>query len=121
MFKKTEVIKENRIFMYLYKKGSTVVCRDIVLYYKKNNKNINRFGITVSKKTGNAVMRNRAKRLIRESYRLSENLLSTGYDIVIVARKRILSEKANDVIKSFTKAATKAGIINNEEFSDIYN
>ena len=56
------------------------------MYVKKNGLEINRLGISVSKKVGNSVVRHRVKRLIKESYRLHENIFNSGLDIVIVAR-----------------------------------
>ena len=56
------------------------------MYVKKNGLQINRLGISVSKKVGNSVVRHRVKRLIKESYRLHENVFNSGLDIVIVGR-----------------------------------
>jgi len=79
-------IRENSDFKRLYYKGKSEVRKRIVVYYRKNKLSFNRLGITVSPKVGNAVKRNRIRRLIKENYRLMPASF-LGYDIVIVARK----------------------------------
>ena len=91
--KKTCALKQNKTFKYLYYRGGSEVSKTLVFYFKRNNKCTNRLGITVSKNVGKAVVRNRVKRLIRENYRLREDNIRTGYDIVIVAR--ILASEAD--------------------------
>jgi len=111
----TEIIDRNKDFLFLYKKGQTVVTKAVVVYFRKNNKPYNRLGITSSKKIGNAVKRNRARRVIRAAYRDCENLFPIGYDLIFVARavatevksytiKKIFKEK---VIPEINKAAIK--------------
>lgn len=56
------------------------------MYIKENGRGMNRIGISVSKKVGNSVVRHRVKRLVKESYRLHENVFNSGLDMVIVAR-----------------------------------
>ena len=56
------------------------------MYVLKNNKEVNRIGISVSKKVGNSVVRHRVTRLVRESYRLHENIFNSGLDIVVIGR-----------------------------------
>ena len=56
------------------------------MYLLENNQEMNRLGISVSKKVGNSVVRHRITRLIRESYRLHENIFNSGLDIVVIAR-----------------------------------
>ncbi len=80
-------LKENREFLRIYRKGRYAVSNSLTVYVKPNSSKINRIGITASNKYGNAVRRNRVRRLIYESWRLLENQLVTGYDFVIVARK----------------------------------
>ncbi len=86
--KNTLSIKLNRDFKRLYYKGGCAGCDLIVIYYKKTKAQCNRLGITVGTKIGCAVVRNRVKRLIRESYRLMEDELLKGLEIVIVARSK---------------------------------
>lgn len=70
----------------MYKNGKSYANRYLVMYVKENGLGINRIGISVSKKVGNSVVRHRVTRLIRESYRLHENIFNSGLDMVIVAR-----------------------------------
>ena len=82
----SESLKKNRDFLHVYKKGSSKANRYLVMYLCENHQTINRLGISVSKKVGNSVVRHRLTRLIRESYRLREEMFQTGWDIVIVVR-----------------------------------
>lgn len=99
----TEILKDKKVFLRLYKKGQFTTCKEAAAYYLPNRMNINRFGITAGKKLGNAVTRNRAKRIIRSAYRQCESLLPAGYDIVIVAREGIKDKKSTD-IEAFIKS-----------------
>ena len=69
----------------------------MVLYVRRNRFGFNRLGVTAGKKIGNAVCRNRAKRLIRQAYRETEALLPCGLDLVIVARSSILQIKSPEL------------------------
>lgn len=84
---KTQALSENHRFRALYRRGKSKAGRFIVVYTMKNRSGgVNRLGITVSKKLGNAVTRNRIRRRIKEAYRINETNFKNGYDIVIVAR-----------------------------------
>lgn len=105
--KKTKTLKLNRDFRRLYYRGKNIVCGYVIVYVLKNRFHINRFGITCSKNVGKAVVRNRIKRLIRESYRLSEKQLKCGYDIVIVARTRAVGKSFHAIKKDIRYAFGK--------------
>lgn len=90
----TQILNDNRDFLTMYKKGRFTASKYLVIYVKPNGKAYNRLGITAGKKIGNAVCRNRAKRLIRQAYRESEIDLPIGIDIVIVARKPVCEIKS---------------------------
>jgi ribonuclease P protein component len=92
----TQILNKNSEFLTLYRKGKYVVSKVAVVYYRKNGLPYNRLGITAGKKVGNAVHRNRAKRIIRQAYRENELSLPIGYDFVIVAR----AVTGNGVVKS---------------------
>lgn len=84
--KNTESLKKNEDFRLVYRRGRSVANRFLVLYKLPNRTGNNRLGISVSKKVGNSVVRSRITRLIRESYRGHEKNVSTGWDLVIIAR-----------------------------------
>lgn len=99
----TEILKDERIFSRLYKKGSRCGGKYLGAYYAPNRLSFNRFGITAGKKIGCAVERNRAKRIIRAAYRKNELILPIGYDIVLVARPDIGGVKSDDLDGFFFK------------------
>lgn len=84
--KHSESLKKNSDFQKVYRRGSSYANKYLVMYVIKNNTKQNRIGISVSKKVGNSIVRHRLTRLVRESYRLSEERIKTGLDIVVVAR-----------------------------------
>ena len=92
----TEILNDNKDFLRLYKKGRYIASKYSVIYVRPNGRPYNRLGITAGKKVGNAVCRNRAKRLIRLAYRNAEISLPVGIDIVIVARTRLCEVKSDE-------------------------
>lgn len=93
-------LTNNKDFVRLYKRGRYVNSKECVVYYAPNKLPFNRLGITTSKKIGNAVLRNRARRVIRAAYQQSEISFPVGYDIVVVARNDAGSVKS-DIINQF--------------------
>ncbi len=93
----TDVIKTNKEFSRAYKKGRYCVDDNVCVYYIKNSSPYNKLGITTPKKLGNAVIRNRAKRIIRAAYRECEQYIPLGYDLVVVARNKIVDKKSSDI------------------------
>lgn len=87
--KQAEKLKKNEEFKKVYARGKSVVTPYLVLYFMRNNTEYNRLGISVSKKVGNSVVRNRVKRLIREAFRLNSLPLRNGLDLVLIARVRM--------------------------------
>ncbi|RQD72643.1 MAG: ribonuclease P protein component [Tindallia sp. MSAO_Bac2] len=79
-------IKKNKEFRVIYQKGKSVANRNLVLYYRKNNLSFTRIGITVSKKVGKSVARNKIKRRLKEILREKGDQLPQGYDLVWIAR-----------------------------------
>ena len=81
-----ESLKKTADFRNVYQNGKSLANKYLVMYVMENNREKNRLGISVSKKVGNSVVRHRVTRLIRESYRLHENIFNSGLDIVVIAR-----------------------------------
>jgi len=86
----------------------------VAVYFRKNRLNVNRLGITASKKIGGAVQRNRARRIIKEAYRLTEPRLNKGFDIVIVARKKAVYGKMWDIKKSLIYAFERSTLLSKQ-------
>ena len=85
----SESLKKNRDFQNVYNNGRSFANRLFVMYVWENQTDRNHLGISVSKKVGNSVIRHHITRLVRESYRLQEDIFNSGLDIVVVARKGV--------------------------------
>ena len=103
-------LKLNHIFRRLYR-TSGYADGYMVLYARRNRTDTNRVGITVGKKLGKAHIRNRARRRLREVYRLNEEKFTPGWDIVIVARSKSVEAEFAKLTKSFLTLAKKAGLL----------
>jgi ribonuclease P protein component len=110
-------IKKNNEFQRIYKKGKFIAGKYIVLYCYRNRLDIKRIGITVSKKVGNSVKRNRLKRLIRESYRYYENSILNGYDLIFVARNYDTLPGYYDIKKEIKFLLKRLKLLNEENTS----
>lgn len=102
-------LKLNHIFRRLYA-SSGHANGYLVLYARPNRSATNRVGITVSKKLGHAVVRNRVRRRLREVYRLNEDRFAPGWDIVVVARSRCIDADFQKLTRAYLSLAEKAGI-----------
>ena len=111
----TVSLKKNRDFKSLYRSGKSSVNPYLVLYCRRNKRGENRLGISVGTKVGKAVTRNHVRRLVRESYRLSEDRLKTGYDFVVVARVRAASATFAQIDSALFELFGRLGIMRGEE------
>ena len=111
----TVSLKKNRDFKGLYRSGKSSVNPYLVLYCRKNRRGASRLGISVGTKVGNAVKRNRVRRLIREAYRLSEDKLRPGHDLVVVARVRACTAGYAEIEAALLSLCGKLGLLRGEE------
>ena len=107
-------LKLNHIFQRLYRTSGQADGL-LELYARRNRTGMNRVGITVSKKLGHDVVRNRVRRRIREVYRLHEDAFCPGWDIVVVARSRAVDAPFAKLTASFLNLAGRAGILKGED------
>ncbi len=103
-------LKLNHIFRRLYVTSGHANAY-LVLYARKNRTNTNRVGVTVGKKLGHAVVRNRVRRRLREVYRLNEDKFLPGWDIVVVARSRCIRADFQNLTDAYLSLAEKAGLL----------
>lgn len=104
-------IKENKDFRRIYTRGKSYVSPVLVTYVLKNRSGDVRIGITTSKKTGNAVKRNRARRIIREAFRMVVPQVKQGYDFIFVARGKTPFVKSTDICRAMTQELKNAGVM----------
>ena len=122
---KFHAICENHLYSKAYSKGKRALTPTVAVYVlpdlkaealRRQNpekKRINRIGLTVSKKLGGAVVRNRVKRILREGLRsvMREHEIKTGYLIVIAARERAVTKKSTRIARELTEALSKLGML----------
>jgi ribonuclease P protein component len=105
-----ESLKKNENFRNCYQKGKSYANRILVLYVCGNGTDGNRIGISVSKKVGNSVVRHRIVRLVRESYRLHEEMFSSGLDMAVVARSAARDADYHQVSDALMELCQKAKV-----------
>lgn len=108
---KSKTLKENKDFRRLYYRGNSLATACLVTYVMKNRFGETRVGITSGKKIGNAVKRNRSRRLIRAAFSLYEDKLNGSYDIVFVARTRTSQVKMQEVAAQMQKQLKALGVL----------
>lgn len=112
--KHTQSLKKNNDFRIVYRRGRSVANQFLVMYKLKNNTESNRLGISVSKKVGNSVVRSRVTRLIRETYRLHEEKVSSGWDLVVIARNTANGATFYEISKAMENVLKRQKIYKNE-------
>ena len=109
--KKYVCIKKDKEFRFLFRKGDSIVTDAFVCYARENKRRVNRIGIVTGKKVGNAVKRSRARRVIREAFRLIDPLLrektQKRYDFIFVARAKTPAMKSTGVYRQMEKLLLK--------------
>lgn len=111
--KRATTLKENYEFRRMYAKGKSGVSPCLVVYCRPNHRAHNRLGITVGAKLGHAVVRNRVRRRLREIYRLNQQQMKQGYDIVLVGRVRAVSASYQELERAFLRVCEKLSLLEN--------
>lgn len=109
-------LNSNTDFRRAYTRGKVYTNPALVTYVVKNRAGICRIGITTSKKIGNAVQRNRARRVIRAAF-LAQTPPEGGYDIVFVARTKTVYKKSTDIGAIMRKHLISAGVAKDDQKS----
>lgn len=104
-------LTENHEFKRVYARGRSAVRPTLVAYCMKRGRQNTRVGITASKKIGNAVKRNRARRLLRESARMLYPQMKPGFDIVLVSRGKTPFVGCQNVLTEMTGALEELGVL----------
>ena len=105
------VLRRKEDFDRIYRKGKSFGDRYVVIFCMRNDLGFNRIAYLASKEVGNSGKRNRARRLMRESVRISDAEIRQGYDLIIIARNTINGKKCADVKKSIEAALRRLKVI----------
>ena len=97
LFPKSIRLRSRREYLRVQRGGTRVSSKGLLVFYRKNEKKHPRFGTTVSKKVGNAVVRNRVKRRLREAIRHHQHRLTAAVDVVFIASPRAASLSYGDL------------------------
>jgi len=111
MAHRPDILRYKRDFDRLYSKGKSSGDKYIVVFFISNGHEYSRKAFLASKKVGGAVARNRARRLMKESFRKLEHEIKPGNDILMIARNTITNTCQEDVEISMRKALTKSGLL----------
>jgi len=106
-----QILRYKRDFDRLYKKGRSSGDKYVVVFHIANGLSYNRKAFLASKKVGGAVARNRARRLMKESFRKIETQIKNGSDILIIARATIVGTGCAEVEESVCRALSKGGLL----------
>ncbi len=112
---KSQTLKENKDFRRLYHRADSIASKTLVTYAKKNREKTTRIGITTSKKIGNAVQRNRSRRVIRAAFSELEPKIVGNWDFVFVARGLTSKVKMQSVLKDMENHFKALGVIDEKD------
>ncbi|WP_096272241.1 ribonuclease P protein component [Paucisalibacillus globulus] len=113
--KKEYRVKDNKDFQVIFKQGKSFANRQLVIYYrKKEDQSHFRVGLSVGKKIGNAVVRNRIKRYLRQAFHELEKEIKPSYDFIIIARQPTKEMEFFEVKKSLTHLLSKEKLLKNK-------
>ena len=101
LMKRFHSLKKNSEFQTVYRTGKSYANKYLVMYVLDTGRKETRIGISASKKIGNSVVRHRFARLIRESFRLNEDMIKDGKDIIVVARAAAKDKKFDKIESAF--------------------
>ena len=107
----TVSLKQNYEFRSLYARGKNTAGVYLAMYARKNRRSISRLGVSVSSKLGGAVVRNRVRRRIKESYRLLESRFTPGFDVVVVARSKAVGADFSAIGDELLRLGGKLGVV----------
>jgi ribonuclease P protein component len=110
---KIEGLKKRWEFVRVYSSGRSLANEIAVIYWFKNELPVTRVGFSVSKKVGNAVVRNRLRRLFREAFRLYADKVQPGVDIVFIVRRSAVGSNFHDIENAISRLITRAGLWTN--------
>lgn|SRR5690625_3849465 len=111
MMKKAFRIKANKEFQYIFKHGKSFANRQLVIYYMEKQAQTHfRIGLSVGKKIGNAVDRNRIKRYLREAFNEYKDKIKPTFDIIIIARKPSKTMNYHEIKKSLQHLLMKQNL-----------
>lgn len=111
-----KIVKKNRDFQRAYARGVSAADRCLILFVRRNKEQEKRFGFSVSKKVGKAVVRNRVKRLLKEACRKNLDCFPDGRDYIIIAKKEVLEEDFHSLTQKILKLLQK--ILKNKNNKD---
>lgn len=111
---KQMILRKNKQFQSVYRFGKSYANHMMVIYVLSTRETQTKVGFAAGKRLGNAVVRNRVKRLLREVYRLNQHRLRSGLHILLVGRKPMVGVKYQVVDKAFGDLCTKAHIIDKQ-------
>ncbi len=112
-FSRHERIRLKKDFKRVYEQGKKIVSPSFILYLDAGNetRQDRRLGITASKKVGNAVTRNRCKRIVREVFRRNKKLFPEGTDVVVIVRRDMVGKRYDSVLEEFYSILRSLGYL----------
>ncbi|MCF8008700.1 MAG: ribonuclease P protein component [Halanaerobiales bacterium] len=107
-----ETLKKKSDFNRVYKRGKSKASSHLVLYWYPNGENINRYGFSINKRIGKAVVRNKLKRRLKEIIRKEiDRSFKKGYDFILIARKPIVSLEYKEIQKDLIKLFRRSSLL----------
>lgn len=101
-------LKSNGAFSYVYRKGQSVANKGMVLLFAKSTRGLH-IGFSVSKKVGNAVTRNRVKRLLRENFSAVIDKVEKDFSYVVIARLPLVEMDYHQIGTALRELLVRAG------------